>query len=84
MSQKEQNSYIRLSNLSKNVSISVLNDICGCFGTVKNVELVTFPRTKKLKGVAYVEYETLEEAKEALGSLEEHEESKTWIDGRAS
>ena len=49
---------------------------------MKNVEMVTFPRTKKLKGVAYVEYETLEEAKEALGSLEEHEEGKTWIDGR--
>lgn len=82
ISEKEQKSYVRLSNLSKNVSLSVLNDICGCFGSVKNVELVTFPRTKKLKGVAYVEYETVEEAKEALGCLEEQEEGKTWIDGR--
>ena len=50
----EKKNFIRLSNLSKNVNASVLNDICSCFGIVKEVEFVTFPRTKKLKGVAYV------------------------------
>ena len=54
ISQKEAKLYLRLSNLSRNVTSDILTDICSHFGQVKSVELVSYPGTKKPKGVAYV------------------------------
>ena len=47
----------------------VLQDICSHFGTVKEIELVCYPGTKKLKGVAYVQFSDKEEVKGALECL---------------
>lgn len=47
----------------------MLTEICSCYGTVADIEFVTFPGTKKLKGVAYVKYSSIEETKMALSCL---------------
>lgn len=39
------------------------------FGVVKDVDMITYPRSKKLKGVAYVHLSTEEEVKSALECL---------------
>jgi RNA recognition motif-containing protein len=47
----------------------VLTDILSHFGVVKDVDMITYPRSKKLKGVAYVHLSTEEEVKSALECL---------------
>lgn len=60
---------IRLQNLSRNVNENILREICGFYGSVKNVEFMCFPGSKKLKGVAYVSYDNEEDAKNAFDHL---------------
>ena len=60
---------LRVSNLTRNVSEAVLREICGNYGSVKTVEFICFPGTKKLKGVAYVGYDQEQEANTALEYL---------------
>jgi RNA recognition motif-containing protein len=57
---------LRLANLTRNVNADILQEICSCFGEVRQIELINYPRTEKFKGVAYVTYSTDAEARAAL------------------
>ena len=61
--------YIRLSNLSRNVTSDVLTNICSNYGDIKNIEFISFEETTKLKGVAYVRYTNNEQVTHALECL---------------
>jgi len=61
--------YLRLSNLSRNVTHSVLTDICSHFGEPRSIDFVPFPGSKKLKGVAYIQFASSDEARAALECL---------------
>jgi RNA recognition motif-containing protein len=62
--------YLRLANLSRNVTPSVLTEILSHFGDLRSLDFVPHhPGTTKLKGVAYARFSTAEEARAALECL---------------
>ena len=62
--------YLRLANLSRNVTPSVLTEILSHFGDLRSLDFVPHhPGTSKLKGVAYARFSTAEEARAALECL---------------
>lgn len=62
--------YLRLANLSRNVTPTVLTEILSHFGELRSLDFVPHhPGTTKLKGVAYARFSTAEEARAALECL---------------
>ncbi|KAK9320629.1 RNA-binding domain-containing protein, partial [Lipomyces orientalis] len=58
-----------LGNLSFNVDRDNLFEVFGAYGNVLNVRLPTNPETEQLKGFGYVQFASVDEAKEALEAL---------------
>ncbi len=66
---KQRKYMVRLNNLTRNVSDQTLREICSNYGSVKDVELINFEGTSKFKGVAYIQFDTEKEAKNAYQHL---------------
>ncbi|KAK9315958.1 hypothetical protein V1522DRAFT_350640 [Lipomyces starkeyi] len=58
-----------LGNLSFSVDRDNLFEVFGAHGNVLNVRLPTNPETEQLKGFGYVQFSSVEEAKDALDAL---------------
>jgi RNA recognition motif-containing protein len=61
---------LHVGNLTRNVNEEHLKEIFGNWGKLKRVELVWDRKTQQSKGFAYLEFETNEEAVEAMARMD--------------
>lgn len=66
-----------VGNLPYSATESQLQDLFGQFGEIVSVKLVVDKMTGRSKGIAFVEFATVEQANAAISALQEHE-----MDGR--
>jgi hypothetical protein len=66
----ESRAQVLISNLTRNVGEEHIKEIFGTFGAVKAHSLVLDERSKVSRGIANVEFETLEQAQDAVAGMD--------------
>src|SRR4051794_16727421 len=64
------NTTIYISNLNYKRDKIGIRNLCSRYGTVLNIKIVVEPQTNQSRGMAFVQMETLEEAKKAIDGLD--------------
>lgn len=64
------NNNIYISNLSYKRDRNGIRSLCSKFGVIKNIKVIVEPKTLQSKGMAFVEYGSVKEAKSALENLD--------------
>lgn len=65
------NSTVYISNLSYKRDRNGIRSIFSKFGQIKNIKIVVEPTTSQSRGMAFVEMETVDEAKAAIAGLDQ-------------